>query len=121
MNSLDDGMSRVREGVHGARAAYLVGLDGLVVACAPPEAGAEGDRIGAWWADLLRRAGDAGREAGTGRPTEVAVASEAGTILSRPVAGDHAIVVLLEPGAVLGRARFELRREADRIASDLES
>lgn len=120
MNRLDEALARARAAIPSARAAYLVGRDGLVAAGDPREDDGAGDAIAAWSADLMRRVGDAGDDLAVGPPREVVIASEGVTILSRPVGPEHALVVVLEPGAILGRARFHARREAERLVPSVE-
>ena len=99
----------------------MVDLDGLVAAAdPPPDDAAAADRIAAWSAEILRRAREASAQTEIGEAREVVVASTSGTILSRTLGPGYALVVVLEPDAVLGRARYEARLEADRLASEIE-
>ncbi len=119
MSALDEAMGSVRASVAGARAALLVGLDGMLVAGSGDRGDLSWDLLAASYAEIFRRASASSREACFDPPAEMAVASHSVTLLLRSVATEYALLVVLDPGAVLGRARYDLRRAADRLLPEL--
>jgi predicted regulator of Ras-like GTPase activity (Roadblock/LC7/MglB family) len=118
---LDDTLAGLLEVVGGARAAIVMGTDGMIVASAGEPLGAGLDVVAACWADLDRRTRLASSESGLGEPAELITSSDAGSVVLRRVTPDYGILLLLAPGGSLGRARFELRKAASRIRPELES
>ena len=119
MNRLAEALDRVRDRVVGARAALLVGLDGVVVARSSESAPIADELLAASFADLLRRADASSRDTDLGPAHELTVAAPQARVVVRRLAADYALVVLLEPDALVGRARHELRLAAERIASEI--
>lgn len=116
---LDDVLKELLERVEGCRAAFLLGLDGMIIA-GSGEGGREAwELAAASYADLTRRAAGMNEEAGLGVPVELVVGSASGTLAMRMVRSDCAILVALAPGGSLGRARFELRKASERLQSEL--
>ncbi len=116
---LDDVLEELLGRVEGCRAAFLLGLDGMIVA-GSGEGGREAwELAAASYADLTRRAARVNEEAALGVPAELVVCSAAGTLALRVVRSDYAILVALGPGGSLGRARFELRKAAERLETEL--
>jgi predicted regulator of Ras-like GTPase activity (Roadblock/LC7/MglB family) len=116
---LDDTLAGLRDGIEGCRAAFLVSLDGMIVA-GTGEGGREAwELIAASYADLARRTGRIHEEASLGAPVELIVGSSSGTELLRLLRSDYAVLVALGPRGSLGRARFELRKAAERLEEEL--
>ncbi len=116
---LDDILSRLLRTVDGARAALLVGLDGIVVAGPGDRQDSSWEILVASYADLMHRLIAANREAEMGAPAELVVVSPSAVVALRLVTADYGLLMVLEPGGSLGRARFELRKAADRVLPEL--
>lgn len=116
---LDDVLKDLLQRVEGCRAAFLLGLDGMIIA-GSGEGGREAwELAAASYADLMRRAARVNEEAALGAPMELVVGSANGTLAIRAVRSDCAILVALAPGGSLGRARFELRKASERLQTEL--
>ncbi len=116
---LDETLAALLTSVPGARAALLVGLDGIVVAGEGQADDLPWDLVVASYADLLRRVGSVNREAGIEDPLELVVSAVNATLVLRSVTPDYGLLMALSPGGSLGRARFELRKAASRIHPEL--
>ena len=117
----DEALSAVLERIEGARAVVLTGADGMVLAASRDEGpGAPPiDVLAACYADLYKRVAAAHGDSGLAPPVEMCAGSRHGTVLLRAVASSYLLVAVLGPASVPGKARFELRRAADRLAPEL--
>ncbi len=116
---LDETLAVVKASVAGARAALLVGMDGMIVAGKGDDGDLPWDLVVASYADLVRRTASVHREAGIEDPVELMVTSAGASMVFRAVTPDYALLVVLPPGGAIGRARFELRKAAARILPEL--
>ena len=116
---LDETLATLLGSIQGARAALLLGMDGMIVAGEGDAADLSWELVVASYADLLRRIGAANREAGIDDPAELIVAASNATLVLRAVTPEYALLVALGPGGSLGRARFELRKAASRVQPEL--
>lgn len=121
MSALGDLVGEVRGSIEGASLALLFGLDGVVVAgsgdAEPPVAW---DLLAAHSAEVLRTLREASRETRREPPAEVVISSPTGNMLLRTLARRHALLVFLRAGSLLGKARFEARRAAERIVPEID-
>jgi len=118
---LDETLAKLLETVRGARAALLVGMDGIVVAGEGQAGDLPWDLVVASYADLIRRIGSVNREAGIGEPLEMVMTAADTTLVLRSVTPEYGLLIALSSGGSLGRARFELRKAASRIQPELAS
>ena len=114
----DEVLLALRSGLPGARAALLVGADGMLVAGGGEE-GPSWELIGAATADLVRRSAAAHREAGLAPAAELTWGGLSGTLLYRAVTPEYGLLLALGAGAETGRARWLLRRTAARLLPEL--
>ncbi|MBZ5637914.1 MAG: hypothetical protein LAO51_04060 [Acidobacteriia bacterium] len=117
---LDETLAALLTSVQGARAALLIGSDGIIVAGDGGGGDLPWDLVVASYADLLRRVGLVNREAGIEEPTELVVNAPSVTLVIRRVTPEYGLLMALAPCGSLGRARFELRKAASRIQPELE-
>jgi len=115
---LDDHLRTLRSGVPGARAALLVGADGMLVA-GGGEAGLPWELIGAATADLVRKSAAAHREAGLAPAAELSWGGGSGTLLYRAVTPEYGLLVALSGDGQTGRARWLMRQTAARLLPEL--
>jgi len=121
VSALGDLVGEVRGSIEGASLALLLGLDGMVVACSgEAEPPSSWDLLAAHSAEVLRTVREASRETRREPPAEVVIAAPSGTMLLRALARQHALLVLLPAGAILGKARYEARRAAERLLPELD-
>lgn len=115
----DEVLRSVREQVEGVRAVLLLGADGVLVA-------GEGPRDPSWevlaasYADLARKSARLHGEADLPAPDEWVVSCASASFVLRVVTPEYLLLAEVEPGGILGRARFELRKAASRILPELE-
>lgn len=115
---LDDHLSALRRALPGARAALLVGADGMVVA-GGGEPGEPWELIVAGTADLVRKSAAAHREAGLGPAAELSWGGGSGTLLYRAVTAEYGLLVVVGEDASAGRARWQMRKTAARLLPEL--
>jgi predicted regulator of Ras-like GTPase activity (Roadblock/LC7/MglB family) len=116
---LAEALEGVRARVGGVRVALLVGLDGVVVARSSESAPIADELLAASFADLLRRADASARDSDLGPADELTLGAPHARVVVRKLSAEYALVVLLEPDALVGRARHELRLAAERIAPEI--
>ena len=51
--------------------------------------------------------------------TEMVIASDRATVVMRVVTADYGVVVVLEPGGSLGRARYEMHKASLALVDEL--
>ena len=115
----DELLKKVLAEVEGARCVLLTGLDGMVVAAAVAKDGPAPDVVAASLADLFFKVGVAHRDAGLAPPKEFTSAGSSGQSALRAVTPEYLLVAVLDGIAELGRTRFELRKAAAALESEL--
>lgn len=102
----------------GLQGAALVDADGIALAAAAAD-GPEMEEVGARSALLLRQVEGVVERLGGGGAETVVLETERATIAHLPVNARVALVLVLAPGGDLGRALFEGRKTAFRLAQEL--
>lgn len=116
---LDDALKGIRESVVGARAVWLVGLDGMAVAGSVEPGHPAPDDLAAAFADLFRKVGTAGSDVGRASPRELIVGDEEGWVVLRLVNPEYALLGVLARDGSLGRLRYEFRKGSVALAPEL--
>jgi predicted regulator of Ras-like GTPase activity (Roadblock/LC7/MglB family) len=116
----EDSLREARDAVAGARTVMLVDGDGMVVSAVGEHTGDSLELIAASYMDLARRAAAAAREGESDPPREVTVSGDSGTVVIRTITEGCGLIAVLEPGSLLGRARFALRKLGSRLGPELE-
>ena len=115
----DEVLTKVLGEIDGARCVLLTASDGVVVASAVAKNGPSPDLVAASLADLFRKAGAAHRDAGIAPPKELTSGGSSGQSVLREVTPEYLLVAVLDGLAGLGRTRFELRKAAAALESEL--
>jgi predicted regulator of Ras-like GTPase activity (Roadblock/LC7/MglB family) len=115
----DEVLTKVLGELEGARCVLLSGSDGMVVASATAADSPAPDAVAASLADLFRKAAVAHRDAGIAPPKELTSGGSSGQSVLRAVTPDYLLVAVLDGIGALGRTRFELRKAAAALESEL--
>jgi predicted regulator of Ras-like GTPase activity (Roadblock/LC7/MglB family) len=116
----EDSLRRVLDAVAGARTVMVVDRDGMVISAIGEHTGDALELIAASYMDLARRAAEAGREVGIDPPREVTLSGPAGSVVIRSMVEGYGLLAVLRPDALVGHARFELRKLEARVGPELE-
>ncbi|MEN8165339.1 MAG: roadblock/LC7 domain-containing protein [Acidobacteriota bacterium] len=100
----------------GANAVAIIDPDGIPVVVEPLKP--EIEILGAEMASLVREMNQAGRELDHGALRQFSAAAERVQIVLTTMAAGYFLMVLLEPGAVTGRARMASRLAGERLHSE---
>jgi len=105
--------------IEGCDAAAVVGMDGMAIEQRAPALSLNLEQISAEHTSLLKGALSARRESETGDPSELILLTDRHQFIARLLARDYFLLLVLRPGASLGRARFEARRAGLLLEEDL--
>jgi len=104
--------------LEGVSAAVVVGRDGFVI-----ESAVSGkmdiDALGAMASTGIGTSEAMGRELGKGELTQMLVELEKGPIVVSPLSKDELIAIVAENASNLGRIRYELKKNKDRLVAAL--
>lgn len=117
--NFDVTLEKLRADSPEVRDAALIGLDGVVIARAGAGEGDALEAAAAALADVLRKAAAAHRSAELGEPAEMVVATPEGTVVVRPVGSEYAVLALVDPAGLSGRARHAVRLAAATFEPEL--
>jgi predicted regulator of Ras-like GTPase activity (Roadblock/LC7/MglB family) len=105
---LEETLERAAGVVEGIRGIWLIGMDGVPVAGCGDPGDFPVEFIHASYADLLKKAGNANREAELEPPAELMVTGSDMRLVMRAVTPEYGLVAVLAPDGNLGRMRYEL-------------
>ncbi|HTN44056.1 MAG TPA: hypothetical protein VMN77_09715 [Nitrospiria bacterium] len=117
--SLADSLQRVTEELEEAHGVALVGMDGIVVEELKRDDQLDLQVLGAEFNGLLKTAGKLGDSVGFGGITELVTSAERFVVLVRQVTADYFLILVIQAGGNLGKARFLLRRAAALLKTEL--
>ena len=114
-------LQEICQGVDGAVACSLMGVDGIEVDTHLVGEGGDLDvkSLLVEYTGVLRSARDAAEAHQAGGVSEFSVATDRLTAVGRMVSPDYFMVVALTPEGNLGKARFLLRVTAPKVKSEL--
>lgn len=104
--------------VEGISAAVVVGRDGFVIESAV-SGKVDLDSLGAMVSTGLGTSEVMGTTLGRGKLYQMLVELEKGPILLSPLSPDELIVIVADSSSNIGRIRFELKKNRDRIIAAL--
>jgi len=116
---LDEVLRHVLTTVEGAQCVVLAGVDGVVVAAAVAEGGPAPDVVAASLADLFRRVGQAHLDAGLLAPQEFTSGRGRAQAALLAVNAQYVLVAIQDGKGSLGRTRFELKKAAAALQTEL--
>ena len=118
-NLFEAHFQRVLQRVEGSRAVAVIGIDGIPVSRMGTAEAPDLDLVTAMLADAAGRLRRASEEIDTGDLDEVLLSMGRHAFVLHTVTPEYLLLLVLERGGSLGRARFELRRIARLIRDDL--
>jgi predicted regulator of Ras-like GTPase activity (Roadblock/LC7/MglB family) len=104
--------------LEGVSAAVVVGRDGFVIESAL-SGKIDVDALGAMASTGIGTSEAMGRELGKGDLTQLQVELDKGPILISPLSKDELIAIVAENSSNLGRIRYELKKNKERLVAAL--
>lgn len=104
--------------LEGVTAAVVVGRDGFVIESAL-SGKVDIDALGAMASTGIGTSEAMGRELGKGELTQLLVELEKGPIIISPLSKDELIAIVSENSSNLGRIRYELKKNKERLVAAL--
>ncbi len=114
--TFEENVKSVMDACPGTQAVAIVDPDGIPVIVEPHQA--EVEVLGAEMASLIREMNQAGRELDHGALRQFSAMADRVQIVLTTMAAGYFLMVLLEPGAVTGRARLASRLAGERLHSE---
>ncbi|MDD1673579.1 MAG: roadblock/LC7 domain-containing protein [Methanomicrobiales archaeon] len=102
----------------GVSAAIVVGRDGFVIESAI-SGKVDIEALGAMTSSIVKTSEAIGVELGKGQLTQTLVELENGPIILSPLSEDELIAIVADHGANIGRVRYELKKNRERIIAAL--
>ncbi|MEQ8273402.1 MAG: roadblock/LC7 domain-containing protein [Deltaproteobacteria bacterium] len=116
-------LEKIHQGVDGALAITLMGMDGLPVDTLHPTASDHEDldvsSLVVEYSTLLNQVKSSAQMFAAGGLEELAISSEHLTMIIRPVTDEYFLALALTPGANFGKGRYLLRVLAPTLAGAL--
>src|SRR5262245_6096113 len=110
--SFSDTLAHMLSRIEGGVAAIILGIDGIPIErhTAEPLSLLDIDSVATEFTTLLRRSARTASDTGLGELREMMLATEEMTFLLRPITPDYFLLLAVNRGGNVGRARFELRK-----------
>jgi predicted regulator of Ras-like GTPase activity (Roadblock/LC7/MglB family) len=107
--------------VDGAFAASLMGFDGIAIETAQVNApsGIELQNVIIEYSGILGQVRQAAESLQMGKASEVSIHTEKLVAVARPLTPDYFVLLAMSPDGNVGRARYELRIAAPKLAAQL--
>ena len=103
-------LQKMVERIDGAEGAVIMGLDGIIVERASLGGSEDLDLIAAECTSLLRNSVRTSSDTGLGELQELLMVTNQVTFVIKLLNPEYFVLLALDPGSNLGRARFELRK-----------
>lgn len=105
-------LEKIMDRIEGSAAAAILGVDGILIErlVRDLDPALDAELVAIEFTNLLRRAVVTASDTELGELTEMIVATDLVTFLLRPITAEYFLLLALNPGGNVGRARFELRR-----------
>jgi predicted regulator of Ras-like GTPase activity (Roadblock/LC7/MglB family) len=113
-------LTRIVESTPGARAAILMGFDGIAVEqFVSPEASTDIEAMAMEFSFRFLELRNAAQSLELGEIADIAIKAEFGTVLVRCVTAEYFVAVLLADAVGYGKGRWMLRKHAAELAAQL--
>jgi len=115
-----DTLTTLANRIEGCAAVMILGIDGIPIERRVQhlDMPLDFDMIAAEFTTLVRRSMNTAADTELGELREMVLATAAMTFLVRPITSDYFLLLALNPGGNVGRARFELRKA--QLAMEIE-
>ncbi len=110
--SFKDNLTEIVDRIEGSAAAAILGIDGLLIEryLKDMDPSLDLELIAIEFTNLLRRSMRTASDTELGDLREMVIATDRLTFLLRPITTEYFLLLALNPGGNVGRARFELRK-----------
>lgn len=107
-----DELTTIANRIEGCAAVMILGIDGIPIErhVQQMNQSLDVDMIAAEFTTLVRRGMRTAADTELGELREMVLATDAVIFLMRPITSEYFLLVALNPGGNIGRARFELRK-----------
>jgi hypothetical protein len=105
--------------VEGVTTAVVVGRDGFVIESATSSGKMDIDALGAMASTGIGTSEAMGKELGKGELTQMLVELDKGPIIISPLSKDELIAIVADSTANLGRIRYEVKKNKERLVAAL--
>jgi len=115
-----DTLQAIANQIEGCVAVVILGVDGIPIEryVASSDQSFDVDLIATEFTTLVRRSMRTAADTDLGELREMLLATDAMTFLLRPITSEYFLLLALNPGGNVGRARFELRKA--QLAMEIE-
>ena len=105
-------LNKMIDRLDGCAAVVVLGLDGIPIErrVVDIDPSLDIDLIATEFATLVRRGQRTAEDTALGEMSEIVISTDRITFLIRPITTEYFVLVALNPGANVGRCRFELRK-----------
>jgi len=110
--SFAESLESIINKIEGSAAAAILGVDGIMIErCVHDlDPALDIELVAIEFSNLLRRGMVTASDTELGDLTEMVVSTDRLTFLLRPITSEYFLLLALNPGGNVGRARFELRK-----------
>ena len=107
-----DALTTIANRIEGCAAVMILGIDGIPIErhIQHLDEPLDIDTIATEFTTLVRRSMRTAADTDLGELREMVLATDAMTFLVRPITSEYFLLLALNPGGNVGRARFELRK-----------
>ena len=107
-----ESLTDIVDRIEGCAGAVILGIDGIVIERYMPDIDPDLDidLVATELTTLLRRSMRVASDTELGELREMMFSTDRQTFLLRPITADYFLLLSLNPGGNVGRARFELRK-----------
>lgn len=108
-----DTLETIANRIEGCAAVVILGIDGIPIELHVQKTdhpSLDVDLIATEFTTLIRRSMSTAADTNLGDLREMVLATDSMTFLLRPITADYFLLLALNPGGNVGRARFELRK-----------
>jgi predicted regulator of Ras-like GTPase activity (Roadblock/LC7/MglB family) len=107
--SFSDILQGLTSNVKGAKGAFIVGMDGIIVEEYNLDGEIDMQSIGAEYGNILKEVQNASASLKLGVAREVTILTEAASVIIRKINEEYLVAMIIAPGGNYGKGRFMTR------------